>query len=395
MDQALRAVPGVAFNFTQPMAMRLDEVVSGVKADLAIKVFGEDPRLLEQLAEHTLRALSTVRGAADEQMQILSGVAELTVKTDRSALARYGLNVADVRELLNIVVGGTDVSTLIENQRRFDIVVRLPDRYKRDLDAIRGLTISAPGGETIRLSQVADVRVTHGPEIVFRENGQRRIVVQCNVRGRDLGSFVAEAREKMSGEVPMPPGYLMEFGGQFENQERATRRLMLVIPITAAIIFGILYTTFHSFSQATLILLNVPFALVGGIAALWARHLNLNLSASIGFIALFGVAVLNGIVLVSSVNRLREAGAPLAEAVLEGAASRLRPVLMTALVASLGFVPMALSTSSGAEVQRPLATVVIAGLVTSTIFTLLLLPLIYPWLSPKGTSGGAVESDPA
>jgi cobalt-zinc-cadmium resistance protein CzcA len=389
MDKALRPVPGVAFNFTQPMAMRLDEVVSGVKADLAIKIFGEDPRVLEELAARALRTLAGVRGAADAQMEIVSGVAEMTVKTDRAALARYGLNVSDIRDLLNIVAGGAEVSTFIDNQRRFDIVLRLPDRFKRDLDAIRDLTIRAPAGETIRLSQVASVRVTHGPEIVSRENGQRRIVVQSNVRGRDLGSFVAEVRRRVNKDVPMPPGYSIDYGGQFENQERATRRLMLVVPITAAIIFGILYATFHSFPHAALILLNVPFALVGGIAALWIRQLNLNLSASIGFIALFGVAVLNGIVLVSSVNRLREEGMPMEEAVLEGAASRLRPVLMTALVASLGFIPMAVSTSMGAEVQRPLATVVIGGLVTSTLLTLLLLPLIYPWFSPRGSSANS------
>jgi cobalt-zinc-cadmium resistance protein CzcA len=236
------------------------------------------------------------------------------------------------------------------------------------------------------LGQVADVSLRQGPELITRESGQRRIVVQTNVRGRDLGGFVAEARPKTQHAVPLPPGYSMEWGGQFENQERATQRLAIVLPVSILLIFGLLFATFQSAPQSFLILLNVPFALVGGIAALWARHLNLNLSASVGFIALFGVAVLNGIVMVSYINSLREQGMALREAVLEGSSMRLRPVLMTALVASLGFIPTALATSSGAEVQRPLATVVIGGLVTSTILTLLVLPVVYPWFSKRGFS---------
>jgi cobalt-zinc-cadmium resistance protein CzcA len=368
--------------------MRLDETVSGVKADLAIKIFGEDPRTLEQLGERALRLLSEVRGAADVQMEILSGVAELTVDADRAALARYGLNIADVRDLMEVVVAGMPVSTLIDGQRRFDIVLRLPERYPDDLDRIRQLLLTAPGGESVPLGQVARVSVKRGPEAVNRESGQRRIVVQSNVRGRDLGSFVDEVRQRLDRSLTLPPGYFIDYGGQFENQQRATRRLLLVIPVTFLIIFGILFATFDSVPQAFLIILNVPFALVGGIAALWLRGINLNLSASIGFIALFGVAVLNGIVLVSAINRLRDQGMPLSLAVLEGAAQRLRPVLMTALVASLGFVPMAISRSAGAEVQRPLATVVIGGLLTSTLLTLFLLPVLYPWFSRKDATAG-------
>ena len=383
MDKALSAVPGVSYNFTQPMAMRLDETVSGVKADLALKIFGEDARVLDQIGERVLRVLRGVPGAADAQMEIVTGVAELQVEADRGASARYGLNVSDVRDVLETVVGGTHVSTMVEGQRRFDIMLRMPERFRRDADAVRTLPLIAPGGETVRLGDVAKVRLTRGPDQISRDNGQRRIVVQANVRGRDLGSFVEEVRNRIERDVRVPPGYLIDYAGQFENQERATRRLMVVIPVTAAIIFGILFATFHSARQAFLILLNVPFALVGGIGALWIRQLNLNLSASIGFIALFGVAVLNGIVLVSSINRLRDEGTPLAEALLNGAGLRLRPVLMTATVASLGFAPMAFSRSAGAEVQRPLATVVIGGLVTSTMLTLFLLPLIYPWFSPK------------
>jgi len=383
LDAALKPIAGVAFNFTQPMAMRLDEVISGVKADLAVKIFGDDPAVLEQLGERALRIVSDVSGAADAQMEIMSGVAEVAIQVDRAALARYGLNVSHVRDVMEVVVSGMQTSTLIEGHRRFDIVLRFPDRFRHDLDSIRNLPITAPAGETIRLGQVAQVRLTRGPDAITRENGQRRIVVQSNVRGRDLGGFVADVQRRIGAELILPAGYRIDYGGQFENQERATRRLMLVIPVTGLIIFSILFATFDSAPQALLILLNVPFALVGGVGALWLRHLNLNLSASIGFIALFGVAVLNGIVLVSAVNRLREEGRPMHLALLEGAASRLRPVLMTALVASLGFIPMAVSSSTGAEVQRPLATVVIGGLVTSTVLTLFLLPLLYPWFSPR------------
>jgi len=383
MATALEEVPGVDYNFTQPMAMRLDETVSGIKADVALKIFGEDPRTLEQLAERALKTVSAVPGSADAQMEIVSGVAELRVEVDRAALARYGLNVSAVRELVEAAVGGRMVSEMVEGQRRFPMVVRLPERYRTDAAALAELPLAAPAGEQIRLGQVARVEVARGPEVISREDGQRRIVVQANVRGTDLGSFVAEAERRIQRDLVLPAGYSLDWGGQFENQQRATRRLIVVLPLSILIIFALLFITFDSVPHALLILLNVPFAMVGGIAALWARGLNLNLSASIGFVALFGVAVLNGIVMVSYINHLRSEGRRLEDAVIEGAAVRLRPVLMTALVASLGFLPMALSTSPGAEVQRPLATVVIGGLVSATGLTLFLLPLIYPWFSPK------------
>ncbi|MCC6540090.1 MAG: efflux RND transporter permease subunit, partial [Bryobacterales bacterium] len=391
MDKALEDVPGMAFNFTQPMAMRLDEVVSGVKADLAVKIFGEDSRVLEQLGDRALRIVSGVRGAADAQVEIVSGITELTVTADRAALARYGLNVSDLRDAMEVVVSGKAVSTLIDGQRQFEVVVRLPGDASRNLEAVRAVLLPAPGGERVQLGQVAAVKLESGPDTISREHGHRRIIVQSNVRGRDLGTFVEEVRGRLDRELKVPPGYSIDLGGQFENQERATRRLMLVIPLTAGIIFALLYATFHSTRQSLLIILNVPFALVGGVAALWLREMNLNLSASVGFIALFGVAVLNGIVLVSSINHLREEGLAIAEATLEGASLRLRPVLMTALVASLGFLPMALSASTGAEVQRPLATVVIGGLFTSTLLTLFLLPVLYPWFSGKESTGAAEE----
>jgi heavy metal efflux system protein len=381
LDGALSQIPGMAYDFTQPMAMRLDETVSGVKADLAIKIAGDDFTQLNALAKQVLRQVRTIAGAADAQMEMNSGVPELSVQTRREALARYGLNVTDVQQAIEASAAGLSASEVIDGQRRYGIVVRLPDNYRLNPEAIRSIALRAPGGEEVSLGQVADVGVTFGSEIINREQGQRRLVVMSNVRGRDLGSFVAEVQRKVGDHVQVPPGYSITYGGQFENQQRAMKRLMIVLPLVLALITGLLYMTFHSLKQSILILVNVPFALVGGIAALWMAHINLNLSASVGFIALFGVAVLNGVVLVSSINQIRETGLPLEEAVRQGAARRLRPVLMTALVASLGFIPMAISTSMGAEVQRPLAIVVIGGLISSTVLTLFLLPMLYQRLA--------------
>jgi len=383
MDKELSKIPGISHSFTQPMAMRMDETVSGVKADLAIKIFGDDFRTLNSLAEQTLHLVAGVPGSANPQMEITSGVAELSVKVDRTALARYGLNVSDVQQAVEAGGSGDIVSEVIDGQKRYTVALRLPDHYRTDPTAVRSIALRAPGGEHITLGEVARVDVRRGAEIINREEGQRRIVVMSNVRGRDLGSFVAEVRSKLAN-MQLPPGYFIEYGGQFENQERATRRLMLVIPAVLAIIFTLLYMTFISVRQSILVLMNVPFALVGGIAALWLRQMNLNLSASVGFIALFGVAVLNGVVLVSSINQLRSRG-DFRSAVVTGARRRLRPVLMTALVASLGFVPMALATSTGAEIQRPLATVVIGGLFSSTILTLFLMPVLYEWVCARET----------
>jgi heavy metal efflux system protein len=374
--KALDGIPGVAYSFTQPMAMRIDETISGVKADLAIKVFGDDFRRLDALGQQVLRAVSSVRGAAEAQMEITSGVAELSVLVDRDALARYGLNVTDVEQAVASGGSGDVISEIIDGQKRYSVALRLPERYRTDPNAMRRIPLRAPGGEQVTLEQVARVRVRRGPEVINREEGQRRIVVMSNVRSRDLGSFVAEVRSKINREVNLPPGYYIEYGGQFENQDRAMRRLELIVPIAIALIFVLLYLTFASVKQALLIVGNIPLALVGGIAALWIRGMNLNLSAAIGFIALFGVAMLNGVVLVSSINQMCAAG----YAARDGARRRLRPVLMTAFVASFGFIPMALATSTGAEVQRPLATVVIGGLFSSTILTLFQLPVLYEWI---------------
>jgi cobalt-zinc-cadmium resistance protein CzcA len=385
MDAELSRIPGINYNFTQPMEMRLNETVSGVKTDLAVKIFGDDFRTLNALSKQALRVISAVPGAANPQVEITSGVAELSVRVDRSALARYGVDVAHVERAVEAAGSGWIVSDVIEGQKKYTVAIGLPNDYRTDANAIRRITLRAPGGEYATVGELAHVDVRRATEIINRENGQRRVVVMSNVRGRDLGSFVAEVRSRIAQEIQLPPGYFVEYGGQFENQERATRRLMLIIPVVVGIIFGLLYTAFASARLAFLVLLNVPFALVGGIAALWLRQMNLNLSASIGFIALFGVAVLNGVVLVSSINQLRGQTSTIREAVVGGARRRLRPVLITALVASLGFVPMALATSTGAEVQRPLATVVIGGLFSSTVLTLLLLPLFYGWVSSRDT----------
>ncbi len=389
LDKELAQIPGLAYDFTQPMAMRVDETVSGVKADLAIKIFGDDFDTLDSLSQQVLRATESVRGSADAQIQLTSGVPDLTVKVDREALARYGLNVTDVEQAVEAGASGTVVSQVIEGQKRYDIALRLPAQYRSNPEAIQDITLRSPGGELVKLRQVALVRVMRAAEEIDREDGQRRIVVTSNVRGRDLGSFVKDVQSNIARQVKLPAGYSIEYGGQFENQQRATKRLALIIPIVILLIYVLLYLTFKSVKQSLLVIGNIPFALVGGIAALWLRGMNLNLSASVGFIALFGVAMLNGVVLLTSINQAWEAGLFTYDAVIAGASRRLRPVLMTACVASFGFIPMAFSTSSGAEVQRPLATVVIGGLVTSTLLTLLLLPLLYEWVFEGETLGEA------
>jgi cobalt-zinc-cadmium resistance protein CzcA len=377
MSASLGKMPGVTFNFTQPMAMRLDEVVSGVKADVAVKIFGPDPAMLEQLGGSIQRALESVSGVADLQTEQLSGAAQLQITVDRGQIARYGLNVDDVRQAVETVVGGVTATEVLDGPRRFPVVVRLPAALRADTTAVGSLLLTGPAGERVPLHRIADLRELQSPEMITHENAERRLVVQMNVRGRDIGGFVTDARKRVAAAVPLPTGYRLEWGGQFENQARATARLALAVPLSIGIIFLLLFVTFGRLRQAGLVILNVPFALAGGIAALWVRDINLNLSAAVGFIALFGVAVLNGVVLIAAVNRLRDTGEELRSAVLIGASTRLRPVLMTALVAAFGFIPMALSHGAGAEIQRPLATVVIGGVITSTLLTLIVLPTLY------------------
>jgi cobalt-zinc-cadmium resistance protein CzcA len=383
MDSALAEVPGLDYEFSAPMRMRLDEVISGVRTDLGIKIYGDSLPLLQEKAAEIERMIRGVRGAEDVSVGTSAGAMQLEVDLDRQAIARYGLNVADVREAVESGVGGSEATQVLNGRRRYPVVVRLDTSYRSTPEAVGRTLIRTPSGGTVTLSQVARLRTVEGPEVVEHEGGQRFVVVKSNVRGRDLGSFVADVRRVVADRVTLPSGYFLTYGGQFENQVRATRRLAIIVPLVLLLIGALLYASFGSVRHALLVMLNVPFALVGGIAALWLRGLNLNLSASVGFIALFGVAVLNGVVLLSYINQLRAAGRALGDAVREGAAVRFRPVLMTALVASVGFIPMAVSRSAGAEVQRPLATVVIGGLVSSTILTLLVLPTVYAWVEQR------------
>ena len=377
MDSALRVVPGLDIAFTQPLAMRLDEAESGIRTDLGVKVVGPDLEQNRRLAEQIREVIATVPGNADLSVEVSDGVGEIAMQVRRAELSRYGLSVATVRDAVERAMGAQVATELVDGPRRIGVAVRYPDDQRRDAEALRRIVVRAPAGELVPLGSVVDFTPGSGAEVIGHEDAQRRTLVLSNVRGRDLGSFVREVRERIAAGVELPPAVFLEWGGQYENQQRAMSRLRLVVPAALALIFILLFAAFRSTTQAGLVLLNVPFALVGGIAVLWMRGLNLSLSASIGFIALFGIAVLNGVVLVSHINALRDSGTPLDEAVRSGSVDRLRPVIMTALVASLGFVPMALSTSPGSEVQRPLATVVIGGLVTSTILTLLVLPALY------------------
>ncbi len=380
-DTALRRVPGLSVSFTQPLAMRLDEAESGIRTDLGIKVVGPDLEKNGVIADRIRRVLTTVPGSADVGVEISEGTGQVRINPRREALAQFGLSVSDVRDAVNLSLGAETATEIVKGPRRIGVAVRFPEAERNDLQSLSRLTVRAPGGALVPLSSVADVEPGTGPELIGHEDAQRRTLVLSNVRGRDLGGFVQEVQARVAREVPLPAGTFLEWGGQFENQQRAMKRLELVVPLALMLIVGLLYASFRDGWLTALILTNVPFALVGGVAALWLRGLNLSLSASVGFIALFGIAVLNGVVLISAINALKASGKGIEDAVRLGAADRLRPVIMTALVASLGFVPMALSTSPGSEVQRPLATVVIGGLVTSTMLTLFVLPLLYRALS--------------
>lgn len=383
MDEALkREVPGSGFSYTQPIEMRFNEMIAGARSDIAVKIYGPDLDELRRIGEQVGRVLSTVSGAADVQVEQTAGLPMYRVAIDRKRLARYGMSAGDVLETIEASRAGKVVGTIFEGERRFELVVRLPESVSKSEDALANLPLSN-NGRLIPLAQVATVEVNTGPSQVSREDVRRRLTVQNNVRGRDLGSFVAEAQQKVGQSVSLPTGYFIEWGGQFEQLQAAQRRLSVVVPITLLIIFIMLYTTFGALRPAVLIFLNVPLAVTGGIFALALRGLPFSISAAVGFIALFGVAMLNGVVLLTYIRQLRERGSSVEVAAREGAKVRLRPVLMTAMVASFGFIPMALNTGLGAEVQRPLATVVIGGLVTSTLLTLLVLPSIYRWFEEK------------
>jgi cobalt-zinc-cadmium resistance protein CzcA len=376
-------VPGVAFAFTQPMKMRLDELISGVRSDLAVKVFGNDPAQNLAVARQVAAAIRGVPGTAEVQVEQTTGQGYLAVRMDRAALARYGIPVQEVQEALGIALGGATVAEAVDGAYTIPIAVLYPEDVRSSPDAIRRITLPSATGALITLAELADVRIESGPVQVSREQAQRLVIVQADVEGRDLGGYVTDVQDAIASAVERPAGVFLDYGGQFENQERAMNRLRIVVPLSILLIALLLFGSLRSWPLALLVLANLPFAAVGGVLALWLRGLHLSVSASIGFVALFGVAVLNGLVLLTTVQRLREDGRTPGDAALHGARERLRPVLMTALVASIGFIPVAVSHGVGAEVQRPLATVVIGGLVTSTLLTLLVLPTLYAWVEGK------------
>ena len=405
LEKALKKLPGNNYEFTQPIQMRFNELIAGVRSDVAVKVYGDTFEDMVETANAIAEVIKKVQGAADVKVEQTQGAPTIEVETDRSAISRYGLSMADVHDAVAIAVGGREAGLVFEGDRRFDIIVRLPESLRNDVEAFGTLPVPLPqagGGRLllttlsrnpeqreapektesekrhfVPLKAVAQIRVAEGLNQVSRENGKRRVVVQANVRGRDLGSFVAEAEQRIADQVKIPPGQWLDWGGQFENLLAAKKRLTIVVPVCLFLIFLLLFSAFNSVKHALLVFTGVPLALTGGIVSLWLRGIPFSITAAVGFIALAGVAVLNGLVMVTLINQLRQQGTSPEEAIVQGSLRRLRPVLMTALVASLGFVPMALSTGTGAEVQRPLATVVIGGLISSTVLTLLVLPALY------------------
>lgn len=393
MARVLRdEVPGQSFAFTQPIELRTNELISGVRADVAINIYGEDLEDLGRAADDVVRVVSSVEGAADVASEQISGLPMLRVQVDRQAIARHGINAADVLDTVS-AIGGHEVGEVFQGQRRFSLLVRFSPDARENIADIERIPITSSTGAQIPLGQLAEIIEEEGPAQISRENVQRRVTIQANVRGRDLGSFVAEARRRVQDEVDLPSGYFISWGGQFENLREASERLALAVPAALLLIFLLLFMAYGSARPALIIYLNVPFAATGGILALVARGMPFSISAGVGFIALFGIAVLNGVVMVSYIRSLQQKGESLFDASIDGAVARLRPVLMTAMVASLGFLPMAISTTAGAEVQRPLATVVIGGLVTSTLLTLFVLPAVYAWLGSELPQNGDGESE--
>lgn len=395
IQRASAIVPGSAYELSQPIQLRFNELISGVRSDVAVKVFGDDMDVLNKTAGEIAETLQKLSGASEVKVEQTSGLPVLTINIDRDKAARFGLNVGDVQDTIAVAVGGRQAGTLYEGDRRFDMVVRLSDALRTDIDGLSRLLVPVPGNASgqlgfIALSQVASLDLVLGPNQISRENGKRLVIVSANVRGRDIGSFVEEAEAALIAQVKVPAGYWTTWGGQFEQLKEASERLRIVVPVALLLVLGLLFMMFNNLKDGLLVFTGIPFALTGGIMALWLRDIPLSISAGVGFIALSGVAVLNGLVMIAFIRNLREEGRSLSMAINEGALTRLRPVLMTALVASLGFIPMALATGTGAEVQRPLATVVIGGIISSTLLTLLVLPALYQWAHRKEeeTPGG-------
>jgi cobalt-zinc-cadmium resistance protein CzcA len=380
METAVADYPGVLFSFSQPINMRVDELVSGVKAQIAIKLFGDDINLLNKKAQEISQVISAIHGARDVQVEQTSGRFYIQIVIDRAKIASYGLNVDEVNEIVETAIGGKNVSEVFEGDRRFSIFIRYQKEFRKDVQSISNLLITSPDGQRIPLGQVTAIKKVVGPNQISRDSGRRRIVVQLNIRGRDMGSFVQEAQHEVARRVKLPPGYYVVFGGEFENQQRAMKRLSIILPVTIFLIFLMLYQSFTSFRYAGLVIMNLPFAVIGGVLGLWITGEYISVPSAIGFIALFGIAVENGIVMITIFNQLRRTGRSLLETILEGARLRLRPVLMTASTTTLGLIPLLLSQGIGSEVQRPLAVVVTSGVTTATVATLFILPILYYWL---------------
>ncbi|MEW6456411.1 MAG: CusA/CzcA family heavy metal efflux RND transporter [Acidobacteriota bacterium] len=383
MRDALSILPGITFSFSQPIACRIDEVVAGTRAQIIIKLFGEGLEVLKNKADEIGRVLSKIKGVEDLVVERVSGQPYLSVSVDRQKIARYGVNIDDVQMIIETAIGGKPATQLYEGEKYFDVLIRFPEEKRNSISTIGNILVNSPHGFKIPLSQLSDISFVEGPAQISRENTQRRIGIECNIHGRDIGGFVSEAKRKIKENVTLPTGYYITWGGQFESQQRAMKRLMVIVPITIGLIFFLLFVTFNSIKLAILVIMNLPFALIGGVVALFISGLYLSVPASVGFIALFGVAVLNGIVLVSYINQLRQEGMPLRESIIKACEHRLRPVLMTASITIFSLIPLLFAQGPGSEVQRPLAVVVVGGLITSTLLTLLVLPTLYGWFEAK------------
>jgi cobalt-zinc-cadmium resistance protein CzcA len=400
LEAVAQQVPGNNYEFTQPIQMRFNELISGVRADVAVKLYGDDLQRLAALGESAQKIIAAVPGAADVKLEVLDGLPMLNVLPRRERLARYGLDIADVQEVVATAIGGKEAGEVFEGDRRFPLVLRLAERHRGNPEILAQLPIPLPDGGYLPLREVAELNFDPGPNQINRENGKRRVVISANVRGRDLGSFIADLRGRLDGRLRLPTGYWIDYGGSFEQLTRASQRLKLVVPLALAAIVLLLYLALRSWRNTAVVFSGVPLALSGGVLALWLRDMPLSITAGVGFIALSGIAVLNGLVMVSFIEKLRGEGHALDEALLQGALARLRPVLMTALVAALGFVPMAFNTGIGSEVQRPLATVVIGGIVSATVLTLLALPALYRWVHGRAAArpmhpGSTIQAKPA
>ena len=385
MRDSIADIPGIAFSFSQPIQCRIDELVAGTRAQVIVKLFGDNTEILKSKVNEIAAVLSKIKGSTDLITEVVAGQPYINIKVDRDKIARYGINVNDVLSIIEIAVGGSPVSQIYEENRSFDLVVKFPEEKRNSIETIGNILVSTGTGYLVPLNYLADVVIEEGPVQISRENGQRRMAIELNVKGRDIGTFVQEAKKRISEKVAIPSGYFIEWGGQFENQQQAMQRLMLITPLVIGLIFLLLFITFNSAKLAFLVICNLPFALVGGVFSLLIANLYLSVPASVGFIVLFGVAVLNGVVLVSYISQLRQEGVGLDDAVKEGCASRLRPILMTASITIFSLIPMLIATGPGSEVQKPLATVVVGGLFTSTIATLFILPTMYGWFERKKT----------